>query len=107
VSRSGGAITQLTQTPDIGETRLPMWPLKGGALAFTGRHNGAFRIFVEGAGRIYRMISGGDVAAYAPSWSPNGDRIAFQASGGELHGIVTTRPGGTDARPGVPGGGLL
>jgi Tol biopolymer transport system component len=108
VAPSGGQPVQLTHTPDIGGTSLPTWPRSSGPLAVVGKQAGIFRVFVQTPGGNFLPVSPAGLESYAPSWSPDGRRLAFQTGGGgPLGGILTVAPDGSDARRAVaapPGG---
>lgn len=108
VSRDGGGMTQITRTSgSIQGTRIPTWPREGGALAFAGRQGGLFRVFLQPDGQPPRAISPAGADAYAPAWSPTGQRIAFSGrladgqagvfsmapDGGDLKRVATAAPG--------------
>jgi serine/threonine-protein kinase len=106
VSRSGGPLSQLTHTPNIDGTRIASWPRSGGSLAVTGKQAGMYRVFLQNSAGDFRAVSPAGVDAYAPAWSPDGSRLAFQAGGGALSGIVTMAADGSDIRRiVVPSGG--
>jgi Tol biopolymer transport system component len=65
-----------------------------------------YRVFLQNSAGDFRAVSPAGVDAYAPAWSPDGSRLAFQAGGGALSGIVTMAADGSDIRRiVVPSGG--
>jgi len=94
VAAGGGEPTQLTSTPGIAGTRLPTWPMAGGPLAFAGKQDGRWRIFVMGQNGMPRAVSPSDTDAYAPAWSPDGRSLAFQSG----HGVGIVAPDGSRLR---------
>jgi TolB protein len=100
-------VVQLTDTPNIEGTRIPTWPRSGSApLAFTGKQGGIWRVFVMPTGGEPRAISPAGATAYAPAWSPDGTRLAFQGSRVQgMDGIFTVAPDGSDVRSVVQTGG--
>ena len=98
ISRSGGPLSQLTHTPNIDGTRIASWPRLGGSLAVTGKQDETYRVFVQNPAGDFRVVSPAGVDSYAPAWSPDGSRLAFQAGGGALSGIVTIAPDSSDIR---------
>jgi TolB protein len=105
VAKSGGPLSQLTHTPNIDGTRLPTWPQSGGPLAVTGKEAdksqvfaGIYEVLVQGPTGEFRKVSPPGVDAYAPAWSPDGSRLAFQSAGSQTSraGIWTIDSHGTD-----------
>jgi hypothetical protein len=97
VSRAGDSILPLTSTPEIVGTGLATWPRLTGPMALVGKQAGLLRVFVQAANTSFRPVSPVGVEGYAPAWSPDGSRLAFQSTGA-LAGIVTIAPDGADLR---------
>lgn len=96
---AGGALTRLTQSQGVTDTRLPTFPRAQVALAFTARDGANYRIFVDVPSQHPRAVSPAGVGAYAPAWSPDGQRLAYQgAINADQAGIVTVSPDGSNLR---------
>jgi Tol biopolymer transport system component len=101
VPLAGGEPVALTSTPQFAGPHIPTWQKTSDRLAFTGEVQTAdgdhYRIFIQAQpGESPREISAPDIEAYAPAWSPDGRRLAFQ-SGPEAGrtGIFTVDAEGT------------
>jgi serine/threonine-protein kinase len=95
---SGGAAVPITSTSDIEGTGLPTWACRPGPLAIIGKIAGVAHIYVRGSNGDFTPISPSNAEGYAPAWSPDGQRLAFQSGGGALNGIVTMAADGSDVR---------
>ena len=60
----------------LGAGQEPAWSKDGGHLAFIAPNGKLYVMNADGTGRTV-VYDGNGVSAYAPSWSPSGDRIAF------------------------------
>jgi serine/threonine-protein kinase len=97
-SGSASAPTQITNTPNIDGTRLPTHACGSSPLAIAGKLPGAsaFSIFIQASNSSsFQPVTPPGVDAYAPAWSRDGTRLAYQSAGA---GIVTAAPDGTDVR---------
>jgi Tol biopolymer transport system component len=103
----GTDLVQITDTPDIEGTRIPTWPWLGPPLlAFTGKQGSAWRLFVTSPTGSPSAITPAGAQAYAPAWSPDGSRIAFQGHDVQgMTGIFTVAPDGSAVRWVVHSGG--
>jgi hypothetical protein len=54
-----------------------------------------FSVFVQGSGASFNRVTPLGSEGYAPAWSPDGRRLAYQAGGGPLPGITTIAPDGS------------
>jgi hypothetical protein len=97
VSPAGGTPTAVTSTPNMDGTRLPSWPCQeAGSLAVAANENGQFRVFLQSANQTFTPVSPAGSEGYAPAWSRDGERLAFQSGGGALNGIVTMAANGSN-----------
>ena len=77
MTRNGGGLARLTNTPDA-ET-APAWSPDGSQIAFTSDRQGSPQIFIMSAngGGVRPLTSGGYFDS--PAWSPDGKKVAFVA----------------------------
>jgi len=79
----------------------PAWSRDGRSLAYAWRDptQGGFRIrVVDAQGGADRVLTPGDAIDGHPTWSPDGDRIAFASNrGGKRFGIFVIRSDGSGA----------
>jgi TolB protein len=57
------------------------------------------QIFVRAPGGAVRQLTHVRGGAFAPAWSPDGTRIAFESAVPGRHGLSTMKTDGSDARP--------
>jgi WD40 repeat protein len=106
MNADGGGQTQLTS--GSANDRAPAWSPDGGTIAFQSDRDGSEQIYTmsSSGGNVTRLTSGSSSDAVEPTYSPQGDLIAFVRPGTGLRTIgsdgsneTSLTSGGSDENP--------
>jgi Tol biopolymer transport system component len=97
---------KLSKLSPLGQNRWISWAPDGHRIAFSGTAPGELRgdIYVveSDGGTPPRRIFSGPTQSVQPSWSPQGDQIAFLATASKGGGLYVVHPDGTAPRQVAP-----
>ena len=97
IDLNGNNLRRLTNAP--GDDDEPNWG-PDGRIVFSSDRDGSFEIYTMNAngGNVTRLTFSDNVDNYSPTWSPDGNEIAFAAVSSGFSEIVIINANGSDER---------